>query len=574
MTETVKLQVTADASQVNPELAKVQRDLGDLVRKSDDLGAGFTRVGGIARDVFGALGIAASIGAVTSAIVGAGKAAIAYGDDMQKAAAKTGIGAGQFAVLADAARQSDIDVGGLSKSLQKMQVAISQAGSGAKAPLETFAALGIEFDKFRQLSPEDQFLKLADRINMLEDPADRVRAAVELFGKAGADLLPFFEKGAAGIKKATDEIERLGGTLTDEQIAKLAEADDAIKRMETAWSNLARTLTAEVAPALASTFDRYAQGIEFIKKNGLFGTQEQWDAMFAASAPLGSAARTAAMSRGGGSGVLSGGAPGYAAAAAAAGKKSASGGGSWGGQGTGAIKLDDPYGQRAEAGAKVDWTLDPELLYQQQVYDALEAAHDEYSQTMLGKVDTFNQTWLGAALTNNDLLMQSEEYKNVTLGQGVSELVSVAMQQGGALGKFGKAFAIAQTIWSTGTAIMNAFAQVPYPANIGVAAAIAAKGVMQLAQIKKTNIGSGGSVAAPGGVSGGGGGSSLPSNVPAAAASTESDRKSASQIIIQGPILSGQQSADWLIDILRQATDADMVFMTGSSRQAMEIRGG
>ena len=29
-----------------------------------------------------------------------------------------------------------------------------------------------------------------------------------------------------------------------------------------------------------------------------------------------------------------------------------------------------------------------------------------------------------------------------------------------------------------------------------------------------------------------------------------------------------------VIDILRQATDADMVFMTGSSRQAMEIRGG
>ena len=120
---------------------------------------------------------------------------------------------------------------------------------------------------------------------------------------------------------------------------------------------------------------------------------------------------------------------------------------------------------------------------------------------------------------------------------------------------------------------MNAFAQVPYPANIGVAAAIAAKGVMQLAQIKKTNIGSGGSVAASGGISAGGA-SPLPSSVPAAAASTESDRKSASQIIIQGPILSGQQSAEWLLDILRQATDADMVFMTGNSRQAMEIRGG
>lgn len=30
MTETVKLQVTADASKVSPELAKVQKDLGEL----------------------------------------------------------------------------------------------------------------------------------------------------------------------------------------------------------------------------------------------------------------------------------------------------------------------------------------------------------------------------------------------------------------------------------------------------------------------------------------------------------------------------------------------------------------
>ena len=608
MTETVKLQVTADASQVNPELAKVQRDLGELVRSADGLGDGFRRVGSVAKDVFGALGIVASIGAATSAIIGAGKAAIAFGDQMQKASAKTGIGASDFASLADAAKMADIDTTSLSKSLQKMQVAISEAGSGSKAQLQTFAALGIEFDKFRQLAPEDQFLKLADQINALQDPADRVRAAVQLFGRAGADLLPFFEQGAAGIRKATDEIERLGGKLTDEQIAKLADADDAIKRLERSWSSFARTLTANVAPALASVLDTLSNSdqakIDAVRRSqieALLQSRGSAAEMFPDTVAL---QKELAMidyrerqrllgpgrqaTRSPGETVV---APGYAAAAASGstvGNRAASGNydpaaaraGAYAdpdrasrGQG-GNVRVEDPYGLRADASERVDWALDPELMYQTQVYEALEAAHDEYSQTMLGKVDAFNQTWLGAALSSNDLLMQSEEYKNMTLGEGVSNLVNVAIQQGGALGKFGKAFAIAQTIWSTGTAIMNAFAQVPYPANIGVAAAIAAKGVLQLAQIKKTNIGGGGSVAASGGISSSGG-SSLPSSVPATTpTSTESDRKSASQIIIQGPILSGQQSADWLIDILRQATDADMVFMTGNSRQAMEIRGG
>ena len=81
-----------------------------------------------------------------------------------------------------------------------MQVTLSEAGSGSKSANETLSALGLTFKELQALEPDKQFEVLADRISGLKDPADRTRAAVELFGRAGADLLPLFEQGAAGIE--------------------------------------------------------------------------------------------------------------------------------------------------------------------------------------------------------------------------------------------------------------------------------------------------------------------------------------------------------------------------------------
>lgn len=203
--------------------------------------------------------------------------AIEYGDEINKASIKTGIAVEDFSELAYAAKQSDIEIAGLSTGLKKMQVSLSEAGSGSKAANETLAALGLTIGQIRDLAPDKQFELLADRIAGLQDPADRTRAAVELFGKAGADLLPLFEQGAAGIRAAREEAQRMGATLTGEQAAALAEADDAIKRMGQSWDGLARTLTAEVAPGLTAVFDATANAISQEPK--ILSLAKAWDAV-------------------------------------------------------------------------------------------------------------------------------------------------------------------------------------------------------------------------------------------------------------------------------------------------------
>jgi hypothetical protein len=206
-----------------------------------------SRMSGMFRMAFAGISVAA--------VSGVAARAIDMGDELQRAGIKAGIGGRAISELAHAAKMADVELAGLSVGLRYMQTNLSNAGSGTKSAINTLSALGLEFKDIKDLAADKQFELLADRISQLRDPADKARAATELFGRAGADLLPMFEDGAEGIRKAREEAEKLGKSFSDEQIGKMAEADDAIKRLNASWEGFAFTLTAAVAPALTNIFD-------------------------------------------------------------------------------------------------------------------------------------------------------------------------------------------------------------------------------------------------------------------------------------------------------------------------------
>jgi hypothetical protein len=227
------------------------------------------------------------------------------------------------------------------------------------------------------------------------------------------------------------------------------------------------------------------------------------------------------------------------------------------------------------AGREIDRALDvmsdPKLLREIEINSALQAIQDEHNQTMLGKIELFEQTRLGSLLSYNDLMINAEMAKNMTLGEMAFDLVRMAAQSSGALGKVGKAFAVAQTIWSTGTAIMRAYEQLGPIKGTVAAAAIAAKGAMHLANIKKTNIGTGGSLA---GVGGGGITAAAPALGDNVSGVQQQDQRAISQVVINGNVFSSQETAEWIIGQIRDAVESrDVVFISSNSRQAMELAG-
>lgn len=189
-------------------------------------------------------------GLIGAALANTVKQSIEFGDAISKAASKAGIGARAMSELAYAAKLADVDVTALSTAIKKMQVSLSEAGTGAKGPTQALAALGLTIQDLQKRKPDTQFDLLAQRISELKDPADRARAATELFGKAGADLLPLFEQGATGIRQAREEARKLGLSFSDEQINALAQADEATKHLHASWQGFTATMTSKFAPTL------------------------------------------------------------------------------------------------------------------------------------------------------------------------------------------------------------------------------------------------------------------------------------------------------------------------------------
>lgn len=204
------------------------------------------KIQGFMNSAFVVTGVTAFLGKITEV----GHAAIELGDNLNKAAIKAGIGGKEISQLAYAAKLADVDLTALSTSLKKMQVFVSEASSGNKEAISTLHALGLEIADLKGKKADEQFELFADQVNRLASAEDKARAVTAVFGKAGADLLPLFEQGAAGIAAARKEAERLGYSFSDDTLSKLAEADDQVKRLSASWEAYGITLTKDVLPPL------------------------------------------------------------------------------------------------------------------------------------------------------------------------------------------------------------------------------------------------------------------------------------------------------------------------------------
>lgn len=79
--------------------------------------------------------------------------------------------------------------------------------------------------------------KLADQYNAIQDPIEKTKFLMDNFGRAGADLAPLMEEGAAGIRAAGDEAERLGLVMDQDGV-------DSARRYEIAMDDFGDSVMA------------------------------------------------------------------------------------------------------------------------------------------------------------------------------------------------------------------------------------------------------------------------------------------------------------------------------------------
>jgi hypothetical protein len=148
-----------------------------------------------------------------------------YGESILIASQKTGMTTEQISALRFAAGQDRIEFDALTKSLGIFSRNLVGLGGKGKDTEQILQAMGVASrNAGHEILPmHDLLLSVAERFSKMADGAKKNAIATALFGKSGADLIPFLNQGASAIGDLEKQAKKLGITL-DEKSAKAADA--------------------------------------------------------------------------------------------------------------------------------------------------------------------------------------------------------------------------------------------------------------------------------------------------------------------------------------------------------------
>lgn len=170
---------------------------------------------------------------------------------------RLGLTYGEFAGLAYAGSLVGVSGDQIGAAMTRAQVAFANAANGSKTATAAFQAIGLSVADLNNLSAEQQFEAIAQAISQLPTEAERAAAAVRIFGRAGAQLLPLFNQGAAGIQQAREEADRFGLTLTNAQSGNIDNMGDAFDRAKAAITGVIQQVVAYLAPAIEAVTTQF-----------------------------------------------------------------------------------------------------------------------------------------------------------------------------------------------------------------------------------------------------------------------------------------------------------------------------
>lgn len=204
-------------------------------------------------------GLTAAGVAMGAALVGVTKRAADYGDQIQKASIRTGIGTKELSAYKLLAERSDTSFETLSGSIGKLSSNIFDAATNAKGEgARAFKALGIEVkDAGGNVRNVSEILpQVVDRLSKMEDGTAKVAVAQKFFGKSAADLIPLINDGSEGFRKAAEDVRKFGLEVNDADAAIAAGLGDAMTDLETAANGLGNSIGKVLIPSFTKGIEK------------------------------------------------------------------------------------------------------------------------------------------------------------------------------------------------------------------------------------------------------------------------------------------------------------------------------
>lgn len=229
--------------------AKFEQGLKDVNQKLGNFGSEIDRVKSVA------LGLAAALsaGAFASWI----KDSIDAADAAAKTAQSIGVTVEALTGLQFAADLAGVNNQMLSNALRDLNRNMSAANGGARQQSEAFEALGISVtDASGNLKSADSvLLEIADRFASTQNGADKTALSLQLFGKAGREMIPLLNGGAQSISDLTSRAEKLGVVVDSSTAAAAEHFNDNLTILQAVATGAANSMAAQLLPAMNDISD-------------------------------------------------------------------------------------------------------------------------------------------------------------------------------------------------------------------------------------------------------------------------------------------------------------------------------
>jgi len=240
-----------------PKVGELGKDIQDAGNKSEKMGEqsgmGFGKLvaavglGQIAAKAFTAV-LDSAFAAVRGTIQGFTDA-LDLGGRLSDLSASTGETAGKLLVLERAFDNSGIGAEKVGSSIAKMQKNIEDARDGSGTAANAFAAMGVSVDELEGKLPTEQFKILSSGIQSIDDPTQRAAAAMGVFGKSGAELLPLLTNLEGELGEARDTVGSMA-EIMDRRNATFDAVGDRFKTIGEKVRDFAAGILDKALPAI------------------------------------------------------------------------------------------------------------------------------------------------------------------------------------------------------------------------------------------------------------------------------------------------------------------------------------
>jgi hypothetical protein len=189
-----------------------------------------------AEGALAALGVGFSLAAAVEFVKGQYEA----NERVIKTAESIGIQADVLSQYQWAAQRAHVETETFNRGLLEFTNKLGAAREGGKDAIKDFDRLGITFNDLKNLSPEEVFKKAVDQLQAMPEEADRMTAAVGVFGKAGKEMASLFSESKTELHNAIEESKRLGLSMDQGMVKSMRQFEQSwltVKGTTAGWAN-------------------------------------------------------------------------------------------------------------------------------------------------------------------------------------------------------------------------------------------------------------------------------------------------------------------------------------------------